>query len=450
MSKKSQIAFLKKLDKELKKESSTYRKKTANKLVHFVSIQRGTINKVIRSAIKNSTNVAGDPLSQKGVESKYNALLSVFMEQVGTNFRKLEASSTKNDSNIIVLRQGPHFIKVEIEEVEGGSGSRDNFKKAQKAYTEELNTLYEGVLSLLGETSLDRTSSEGETIKQDKAGQVFNLEHFRDSSNVLLFMNDALHTSLSNFSKGQQAQLRRDNPDIFLSLQADFKAERVDVFLGSQVKNIKESSKEKAEKTDLERALKKALDRLGDFPDVKGSDSLREVKEKQALEAAIKPFKGKKNHKVTSNKTKLDTSKRKTKLDVSPTVKAGKGLSSKGLKKKRIRKKAVKGVASTPLALIASLNKALPEAVQDNMGAPALVYRTGRFAQSVHVTDIMTTKTGLPSIGYTYQREPYSVFEKSSGSRFASEDRDPRKLIDKSIRDIAAGLAIGRFFTRRT
>jgi len=251
-------------------------------------------------------------------------------------------------------------------------------------------------------------------------------------------------------SKDNKALVRRDSPEIFLSLQADFKAERVDVFLGSQAKNVKESSKERAEKRDLEKALEEAIKRVKGLPDVKGSDSLREVKEKQALEAAIKPFKGKKNHKVTSNKTKLDTSKRKTKLDVSPSVKAGKGLSSKGLKQKRIRKKAVKGVASTPLALIASLNKALPEAVQDNMGSPALVYRTGRFAQSVHVTDIMTTKTGLPSIGYSYQREPYGVFEKSSGSRFASEQRDPRKLIDKSIRDVAAGLAIGRFFTRRT
>ena len=448
MSKRSHLAFLKRLDRELKKSSDKYREETANKLVHFVSIQRGTINKVIRAAIKSSTNVKGDPLSQKGIESKYNALLSVFMEQVGQNFRALEASSTKNDSNVKVLRQGPHFIKVEIEE--GKGRKRDNFDKAQNNYKRELNTLYEGVLNLLGEASLDRIGSEGQTIEQSNSGQVFNLEHFRDSSNVLLFINDALYNALKNMSKDNKALVRRDSPELFLSLQADFEAERVDVFLGSQAKNVKESSKERAEKRDLEKALEEAIKRVKGLPDVKGSDSLREVKEKQALEAAIKPFKGKKNHKVTSNKTKLDTSKRKTKQDVSPSVKAGKGLSSKGLKKKRIRKKAVKGVASTPLALIASLNKALPEAVQDNMGSPALVYRTGRFAQSVHVTDIMTTKTGLPSIGYTYQREPYSVFEKSSGSRFASEDRDPRKLIDKSIRDIAAGLAIGRFFTRRT
>ena len=32
---------------------------------------------------------------------------------------------------------------------------------------------------------------------------------------------------------------------------------------------------------------------------------------------------------------------------------------------------------------------------------------------------------------------------------WATPERDPRKLIDGSIREIAARLAIGRFFTRR-
>ena len=32
---------------------------------------------------------------------------------------------------------------------------------------------------------------------------------------------------------------------------------------------------------------------------------------------------------------------------------------------------------------------------------------------------------------------------------WASPDRDPRKLIDESIREIAAQMAVGRFYTRR-
>ena len=77
------------------------------------------------------------------------------------------------------------------------------------------------------------------------------------------------------------------------------------------------------------------------------------------------------------------------------------------------------------------------------MNSPALENRTGRFADSVKLTDAMVTPKGHPSFGYTYQREPYGVFEKGT------PERDPRKLIDVSIREIAANMALGRFYTRR-
>ena len=83
------------------------------------------------------------------------------------------------------------------------------------------------------------------------------------------------------------------------------------------------------------------------------------------------------------------------------------------------------------------------------MGEPRLENRTGTFASSVRVTEIQKTPKGFASIGYTYQKDPYSVFERTSGTRFASADRDPRDLIDLSIREIAQQMAIGRFYTRR-
>ena len=81
------------------------------------------------------------------------------------------------------------------------------------------------------------------------------------------------------------------------------------------------------------------------------------------------------------------------------------------------------------------------------MQPPALQYQTGRFASSVRITDISQTRQGFPSIGYTYQRDPYQVYE--LGNSRGTQERDPRRLIDKSIREIAAGMAIGRFYTRR-
>ena len=97
--------------------------------------------------------------------------------------------------------------------------------------------------------------------------------------------------------------------------------------------------------------------------------------------------------------------------------------------------------------MIVALNSKLPQVVAQNMQSPALQYQTGRFASSVRVTDVITTPKGYPSIGYTYDKFPYQTFE--VGYEQGDANRDPRKIINQSIREIAAEMAIGRFFTRR-
>ena len=84
------------------------------------------------------------------------------------------------------------------------------------------------------------------------------------------------------------------------------------------------------------------------------------------------------------------------------------------------------------------------------MGSPALNYQTGRFANSVEVTDITRTGKGYPSIGYTYMKDPYQIYEVPGGSpSYATPERDPRKIIGQSIREIAMGLIQERFYIRR-
>ena len=97
--------------------------------------------------------------------------------------------------------------------------------------------------------------------------------------------------------------------------------------------------------------------------------------------------------------------------------------------------------------LMGLLNTQLPQVVAKNMDSPALNYRTGRFASSVRVTEVQKTKEGFPSVGYTYMKNPYQTFE--PGFAQGDPNRDPRKLIESSIREIALNLAIGRFYTRR-
>ena len=170
---------------------------------------------------------------------------------------------------------------------------------------------------------------------------------------------------------------------------------------------------------------------------------------------AIKPLVEIKDGKVKVSAT-IDPKKVKLKSKGKPSVKNS--TSKRGSLKKKQGKAGVvaRGVVTkakqstvSMAALISLMNARINDVVANNMGDPRLENRTGGFASSVRITGINTTAKGFPSVGYTYQRDPYSVFESTSGSRFASIDRDPRTLIDKSIREIAAELAIGRLYTRR-
>ena len=170
---------------------------------------------------------------------------------------------------------------------------------------------------------------------------------------------------------------------------------------------------------------------------------------------AIKPLIEVKNSTVKISAT-IDPKKVKLKSKGSPKV--NNASSKRGsLKKKQgksgivARGRVTKAKQSTVsmAALIGLMNARINYVVASNMGEPRLENRTGSFASSVRITDIVTTRKGFPSVGYTYQRNPYQVFESTSGSRFASIERDPRALIDTSIREIAAELAVGRLYTRR-
>lgn len=101
-------------------------------------------------------------------------------------------------------------------------------------------------------------------------------------------------------------------------------------------------------------------------------------------------------------------------------------------------------------SIMAMINQKLPRVLEKNMNYPRLENRTGRFLRSVRLTDVAQTRQGFVSFGYTYQTNPYEVFEVGRGKApWATNDRDPRKLIDASIREVAAEMALGRFYTRR-
>lgn len=96
-----------------------------------------------------------------------------------------------------------------------------------------------------------------------------------------------------------------------------------------------------------------------------------------------------------------------------------------------------------PIQLQALLDEEINIAVKANMGTPALNNRTGRFAESVSIAGVIPSSGSSPAvINYTYQKNPYQKFE-------SDQMRDPRLLIDKSIREVAARAMQARFITKR-
>lgn len=226
--------------------------------------------------------------------------------------------------------------------------------------------------------------------------------------------------------------------------------------------NKDRSSIERKEQDAIIEAVSKTIEET-DWYNLEGSSSMRQKAEAATVQRVVEKLeKITKQNKGSS--VKLDPSVKKTKLN---TKSKGRGRSKEGKGVKIRAKTNLSGELAAPLVaakgggsrakksnfnalqMIGILNQRLPDTVAKNMGSPRLNYRTGRFASSVRITDIVFTAKGHPSIGYTYQRDPYEVYESSSGSKFSSLARDPRSLIDVSIRELAAQQAIGRLFTRR-
>ena len=115
----------------------------------------------------------------------------------------------------------------------------------------------------------------------------------------------------------------------------------------------------------------------------------------------------------------------------------------KGTNKKATSKVQARA-GSNPLALRNMLNELLPVAVAGNMTSPALNYRTGRFANSVRVTNITQgPRGGNTMIEATYMTNPYETFA-PGGDKYTPQ-RNPEKLIGKTLREIATGV-VGKKF----
>jgi len=93
----------------------------------------------------------------------------------------------------------------------------------------------------------------------------------------------------------------------------------------------------------------------------------------------------------------------------------------------------------------AFVNSRLTKTLKQNMGRPGLENQTGRFAESAQVVNANALGNHI-HMDYSYQQQPYRVFE--NGDQYPT-GYDPRPLIEKSIRELAAAQIETKFTLRR-
>ncbi len=427
--------------------SKEYRRNVANFQTHTFSLKGKELNKAIRALIAAYFPDA-DRSKQAKVVKRCQPAMNRFIKSVG---EKIKRTSKTSD--------GIHKVKVTKRTVtatfDATGGNR--YEKVYNQYARGANyvkTFTDEILEIFQEEfgATPGKEVDGKLVELE-SGDVFNLEHAHERGALESLVSDSIDNAVASSEKFSKKDVNKffEKNEIKLEVIRDTSTDTMEVFLGSKIVNLEEAALSSKELQKLNKALEKAIVALetkgNKLSYLKGSASFADVKESQGVEKVLGSFRGKKNHTV-SKAEKIATGKSKTNKKIEVGKNKGTPIKKKGLKR-RGAKRSTNSAASAPLQLIASLNKRLPDVVKENMKPPGLEYQTGRFASSVKITDVMTTKQGFPSVGYTYDRENYGQFEASSGSRFADADRDPRKLIDSSIREIASKMAIGRFFTRR-
>jgi hypothetical protein len=465
MSDKSLHNFLTKLQDELKKSSAVYRAEDANKRPHLFRFTSTKFAKQLKIQIE-AQNI---PMSNAD-KAFINKQAEMLLVKLRNALKTIKAENKK-------LVEGKTYIRMTFTsstEVAPGkyADPESIYHKIYNSYRPLLKETFENIQNYLRQQEFTHPGTGRKRSKvirtasgkseRKAGGREIQLGHIEGKSVVESFIRDAFEDVLSseavytdNGDALSEPDIRKkmSNLGIDITLIKDTKIDSYTVELEAAKDNREGGAVLKANKKELESQIKLAISRLGGIENLKGSDSIKEKYIKKTRKKIVEPF----------QKIGATVSAKNLKVNEKSSVKR-KTSTAKGVKAKRSRKKAgnaalpsaikarkakTESSAAQPLQLIGLLNKQLPDTVRKNMREPGLVNRTGRFAESAQVTDIIQTPKGYPSIGYTYRKNPYKVFEEGSSGNWSNGDRDPRDLIDKSIREIAAQFAIGRFYTRR-
>jgi len=266
-----------------------------------------------------------------------------------------------------------------------------------------------------------------------------DIKNFRDKIEIAIMIGHSSKNNLMRYA------------------DADGIAEFLDVIADALLKELDEDATDWAErsaskKTPRQRMNESAVEATVD-PIVK---KLKKNKNLNVTTKGIKKFK-KTNETTKGKKTvtkagsarggKRVKAKKSSKARIATASKAAAGSMRKSSKGRGSQK----DLSMNPIGLQQLLNKALPEELMKNMGPypRRLENRTGRFAQSAQVTQVVPMPKSV-EIRYDYLKDPYAVFEPENGNAMASTGRDPKMLIGGTIRELAQSIMGTKYGLVRT
>lgn len=447
-----------------------YRELYANWEAHVVTVEEKELTAQVTDQLKT---IVGGNLSStqlKAIEDSIPGMLA-------TIYRAFGKSKQTKYFQVTALEGSVTDFKFKVASMpKSGSyrGSTSVFDYIKRVKRRAQKPLLEAIDKTLGDASLfeqrERYSRKGEKILGDdnkpktyRTAKVFlDIGHDETTTVAKSRMEAALiAVDAYKFSSPEAEafvkKLFLTNNPVYLELKkSPKKFPRLVEYKTSIISerlNKSQAADDKKKAGYLQKRLNQLLNSIDsdEWANLPGSDTPVDIVVKNQLNEFhdIGTKKGRKTNikkqKINNTARTVKTKKRSGKY-VKPSGTYSEAPQKVGGKKSGSRSRAKKSGIDIR-TLIGPLNQKLPEQVRKNMRPPRLQNQTGRFASSVRVTDINFTPQGYPSIGYTYMKYPYQTFE--PGFVQGSEDRDPRKLIDKSIRELAIQFALGRFYTRR-
>lgn len=445
--------------KKLQSSSNEFREIVTSKQVHEFHINETQIRKKVREELRDIlgyTNISALP-------KEFEKIIKRETPKVTKEFHRLftQAAIRSKTYNIKIIGTGTKVFSIIVESKTGRAKVYNYFRRIKQIAQKPMILAIDDAIASRGKgekrLTKTRTDRQGRE-RRDVTSPFLDIGHDSQTTNASLRSKMAEEILLDFVSNAQSPLLNKYVAEIFEDIfvrvtkgpttksgRTIFKAS-----LDSSKGNKSRALTDATNAGNLQKALNNLLEAQAQgFPNQPGSDTPVQAVEKTVLNELSKI--GSKNKRVRNGvkKQKINTKPGKgeskpirKKATIAPVIKERKSKLSSRSKQSRASKS-----TTSMVTLLGLLNQRLPQTVANNMGSPSLNNRTGRFASSVRVTDVVLTPQGFPSVGYTYQKSPYQTFE--VGYKQGSTDLDPRKLIDKSIREIAAGLAMGRFYTRR-